>query len=409
MDNIVYVVRDVEIVLSEGELGRVRGVFKSYRRLMRILRRYCEYARKCEKYYRKYGEAYLGRSPGEMLSRNTLKNVLERRPELKIPSVTCYHRELLANVRTSGRQKHILAPWGVNKTVYINKSGELVIRGLGIRRELDGRTLDRIKWLEERGFKPAVTQVIWHGSRELLVKIVFKGVGRAPRKSDVIEAFKENRLSIIAIDINSVHGVYIGLFRVSNGKLVFTKYDRQNIRWLEVWQLQGRERELVSKLNKYWLTEKEFTELRRTRKYIKGKIKLNKNLALHKVIRLIEDERRLGREVVLALERCGKRDVERMLKRYGMPGYQKQCMSQFMQGWGKRLREIARTYSAWFILIGQYRNSVLCPYCEVEMERVGSRLMKCLHCNRRWDRDKVALWNIAKRALERVMKWTEEN
>lgn len=220
--------------------------------------------------------------------------------------------------------------------MYINKSGELVIRGLGIRRKLDDRTLDRIKWLEERGFKPAVTQVIWHGSRELLVKVVFRGVSRAPRKSDIIEAFKKNRLSIIAIDINGVHGVWIGLFRVSNGKLVFIKYDRQNVRWLEVWQLQGRERELVSKLNKYWLTEKEFTELRRTRKYIKGKIKLNKNLAVHKVIRLIEDERRLGREVVLALERCGRRDTERMLKRYRkLPGYQKQCVNWFMRGWEK--------------------------------------------------------------------------
>jgi len=344
-----------------------------------------------------------------VLSRDTLRRVLERYPELRIPSLTCYHRELLANIRTSGRQKHILAPWGVKKTVYINRKGELVIRGLNIRRELDSRTLDRIKRLEERGFKPVVALIIWRGDRRLLVKVVFKRASIVPGRSALIEAFKKDKLSIVSIDINSTHGVWIGLFRVANGKLTFIRDVKQNISWVRVWQLQGRERELMSKLDKYWLSKKEFTELRMIRRRIREKVKLNKNLVVHRIIELIEDERRLGREVVLALERCGKRDVERMLKKYRLPGHQKQCMSQFMQGWEKRLREVAWTYSAWYTVVSQRGNSTTCPYCEVEMEKVKNRTMKCPHCNRRWNRDKVALWNVARKALERVMKWTEEN
>jgi len=106
----VYVVRNVEVVLGESKLGRVREIFRRYRRLIRILRKYYEYARRCEEYYRKYGRVYLGGGSREVLSRSTLRRVLEEYPELRIPSLTCYHRELLANVRASGR--HILAPWG---------------------------------------------------------------------------------------------------------------------------------------------------------------------------------------------------------------------------------------------------------------------------------------------------------
>jgi len=404
MDNIVYVVRDVRIVLDDGEIERVKEVFKSYRKLMRILRKYCEYARRCEEYYRKYGRVYLGRGSREVLSRDTLKRILEKHPELKIPSLICYHRELLANVRASGRQKHILAPWGANKTVYINKNGELVIRGLNIRRELDGRTLDRIKRLEKRGFRPVVAQVVWRGSRELLVKVVFKGVSVVPKRRALIEAFKKDRLSIISVDVNAVHGVWIGLFRVANGKLTFIRDVKQNVDWVRVWQLKGRERELMSKLNRYWLTRKEFTELRIIRRYIREKIRLNKNLALHKVIGLIEDERRLGRTVVLALEKCGKKDVERMLKKYRLPRYQRESINQFMQGWEKRLREVAWTYGAWFMLIDQYKNSTICPHCRVEMKRVKNRTMKCSKCGRRWDRDRTSIWNIARKALEKVVK-----
>ena len=406
----VYVVRNVEVVLGESELGRVREIFRRYRRLIRILRKYYEYARRCEEYYRKYDRVYSGRGSREVLSRSTLRRVLEEYPELRIPSLTCYHRELLANVRTSGKQKHILAPWGAKKTVYINRSGELVIRGLNIRRELDSRTLDRIKRLEDLGFKPVVALIVWRGSRRLLVKIVFRGLSRVPRRIDVIEALKEDRLSIVSTDINSIHGIWIGLFRVVNGELVFIKDVRQNVRWVEVWQLQGRERELRNKLDKYWLSRREFTELRIIRKYIREKIRLNKNLAVHKVIELIEDERRLGRIVVLALEKCSKRDIERMLKRHRrLPRCQRWGMSWFMRGWEKRLRKVAWTYGAWFMSIDQYKNSVMCPQCRAEMKRVKSRIMKCLKCGKRWDRDKVALWNIARKALERVMKWLEEN
>ena len=76
---------------------------------------------------------------------------------------------------------------------------------------------------------------------------------------------------------------------------------------------------------------------------------------------------------------------------------------------GKRLKEIAWTYSVWFAIVNQRGNSTTCPYCGVKMERVKNRTMKCSKCGRRWNRDKVALWNVAKRALERVMKWMEEN
>jgi len=410
MDSIVYVVRDVEIVLDDGEIERVREVFKSYRKLMRILRKYCECARNCKKYHRKYSEAYLGRSPEEMLNRNTLKKVLERHPELKIPSVTCFHRELLANVKAGGKQRHILAPWGRNKTIYINRKGELVIRGLNIRRELDSRTLDRIRRLKERGFRPVVAQIIWRGSRRLLVKVVFRGLSRVPRRIDVIEALKEDRLSIVSTDINSIHGIWIGLFRVVNGEISLMNVSKQNVDWVRVWQLKGRERELMSKLDRYWLTRKEFTELRIIRKYIREKIRLNKNLAVHKIIELIEEEKKLGRTVVLALERCSKRDVERMLKRYRrLPRYQRWGMSWFMRGWEKRLKEVARTYGAWFISIDQYKNSTICPHCRVEMKRVKNRTMKCPRCGKRWDRDKTSIWNIARKALERIIKWIEEN
>ena len=410
MDNIVYVVRDVRIVLDDGEIERVREVFKSYRKLMRILRKYCEYTRKCEKYHRKYGEAYLGRSPGEILSRNTLKKVLESRPELKIPSVTCYHRELLANVKAGGKQRHILAPWGHNKTIYINRKGELVIRGLGIRRELDYKVLHRIKWLEKRGFRPVVAQIIWRGDRRLLVKVVFRGLSRVPKRDDVVEALERDRLTIISIDVNAIHGIYLGVFRVNRGKFVLTKCERQNVKWVELWQLQGKERKLVGKLDKRWLSKEEFTELRIIRKHIKEKLRLNKNLVINKIIEAIDSEKRVGRTVLLALEKCDEKVIERILREYReLPKYQRYSISLFMRGWMRRVKRVAETYGALFIVVSQYRNSVLCPYCEVEMKRVRNRVMKCPRCNRKWNRDKVALWNVARKVLERVMKRTEEN
>jgi len=408
MDNIVYIARNVEVVLGESELERVREIFRRYRRLVRILRKYCEYARRCEEYYRKYGRVYLGRGSREVLSRDTLRRVLERYPELRIPSLTCYHRELLANVKTSGRQKHILAPWGANKTVYINKNGELVIRGLNIRRELDSRTLDRIRRLEDLGFKPVVALIVWRGDRRLLVKVVFRGVSIVPKRDDIVEALKEDRLSIISVDINSIHGVSIGLFRVVSGELVFVKDVRQNVRWLEVWQLQGREGELVSKLDRYWLSKKEFTELRIIRKHIKEKIKLNKNLAVHRIIELIEGEREAGRTVVLAMEKCNERDVEEILKRYRLPRYQRQCTNQFMRGWEKRLKEAAWAYGTRYVVVSPLYCSCTCPYCGVKMEKVKSRIMKCPKCRRRWNRDRTSLSNIAKKALEKIVKWIED-
>ena len=410
MRNFVYVVRDIVIMLNEAELERIRDIYKRYRELMRVLKKYYEYARRYEKYCRKYNKEYLGRTPREMLSRATLKRILEKHSELKIPSLTCYDREILANVKAVGKQRHILASWRENKTIYVNRKGELVIRGLGIRRELDYKVLHRIKWLEKRGFRPVVAQIIWRGDRRLLVKVVFRGLSRVPKRDDVVEALERDRLTIISIDVNAIHGIYLGVFRVNRGKLILTKCEKQNIKWVELWQLQGKERKLVGKLDKRWLSREEFIELRTIRKHIKEKLRLNKNLVINKIIEAIDSEKRVGRTVLLALEKCDEKVIERILREYReLPKYQRYCTSLFMRGWMRRVKRVAETYGALFIVVSQYRNSVLCPYCEVEMKRVRNRVMKCPRCDRKWNRDKVALWNVARKVLERVMKRTEEN
>jgi len=79
-----------------------------------------------------------------------------------------------------------------------------------------------------------VAQIIWRSSRRLLVKVVFRGSRRPLRRIDVIEALRDGRLNIVSVDINSIHGVWIGLFRVVDSRLVFIKDVRQNVRWVEV-------------------------------------------------------------------------------------------------------------------------------------------------------------------------------
>jgi len=263
-----------------------------------------------------------------------------------------------------------------------------------------------IKKRESWGWKPVelVLKFLNFTKRNGLfeVIVVFKVSVKKISIEDIREALRSSRLSLISVDINAIHGAYFGLFRVQDSELKLIGVRKTNVNWRLVEYHLKRKAELQSKLKKKGLSSREFRELRQLERRIKNLVQCPKRRGINILRELIRKEERLGRTVVVAIEDLGKEDVEEMCNHSSSVN---RAISWFMQGWRKRIEFLCRIEGAYFTVVDKKYSSKQCPRCKKKMKKIGhTRWLYCSNCNRSYHRDLVALYNLARRAVERIQK-----
>ena len=232
--------------------------------------------------------------------------------------------------------------------------------------------------------------------------IVFKVPFKKISLSEVREALSNSRLSIISVDINAIHGVYFGVFRFQDGELKLIKVMKVNVDWHLLEEHIKRITELKNKLRSRGLRSKEFRELRQLERRIGNLVQYPKYRGIGVLRKLIRGEQSLGRVVVIAVEDIDERDIEEM---YNHSSRINRAIHLFMQGWRKRIEFLCRIEGAYFTVVDKKYSSKQCPRCKKKMKKIGhTRWLYCSNCNRSYHRDLVALYNLARRAVERIQK-----
>ena len=218
---------------------------------------------------------------------------------------------------------------------------------------------------------------------------------------DVESTLNENKLSIISIDINAIHGVYFGVFRVFDGRLKLVEVRKVNANWRLLEEHVKRISELQSKLKRKGLSSKEFRELRQLRRRVKNMIKFPKRKGLGLIREIIRKEQHLGRVVLVAVEDINERDIEEMCNHGSKVN---RAVQWFMSGWCKKIKFLAKIEGAFFMIVNKKYSSKQCPRCSKIMEFIDNRWLYCKYCSTRYHRDLTALENLAKRAIEKIQK-----
>jgi len=258
---------------------------------------------------------------------------------------------------------------------------------------------------EEWGWRPVFLLIKFLGfsRRNGLFEVIvsFKVPVRKISLNDVKSALSENKLSLISMDINAIHGVYFGVFRAEEGELKLVRVRKVNCSWRLIEMHVERISELQSKLRKKGLSPREFRELRQLERRIKNLVQYPKRKGLGVLRELIRREQKLGRVVVIAVENIDKRDIERM---YNNTGSVNRAIHRFMQGWFKKVKFLARIEGAFFMVVDKSYSSKQCPVCGKLMRYVNNRWFYCSRCGKSYHRDLIALHNLAKKALKRIQK-----
>ena len=233
------------------------------------------------------------------------------------------------------------------------------------------------------------------------VALIFKVPAKKITANIVRSALNGNKLSIVSIDINAIHGVYFGVFRVEEDELKLVRVRKVNCSWHLLERHVERRAELQSKLREKGLSPREFRELRQLERRIKNLVQYPKRKGLGLIRELIRREQELDRVVVIAVENIDKKDIEGMCNHGSRIN---RAIEWFMSGWFKRIKFLAKVEGAYFVIVNKRYSSKQCPLCGKVMEFIGNRWLYCNQCNRKYHRDLVALRNLAKRALEKIRK-----
>ena len=262
-----------------------------------------------------------------------------------------------------------------------------------------------IKKREEWGWKPVfvILKFLCFTRRNGLfeVALIFKVPAKKITANIVKSALNENKLSIVSIDINAIHGVYYGLYRFQDSELKLIKVMKTNVDWRLVEKHTERKAELQSKLRRKGLSSSEFRELRLLERRISNLVQYPKRRGLSILRELIRREQHLGRKVIVVVEDIDKKDIEGMCNHNSRIN---RAISRFMQGWFKKIRFLCRIEGVFFMIVNKEYSSKQCPQCGKKMEYISNRWLYCNQCDKKYHRDLVALRNLAIRALEKIKK-----
>ncbi len=333
------------------------------------------------------------------VQRYRMKNLIIRNREKLVEAYIkskCYRADSLILFNRYGYKYTCYI--GLKNKAFLRIGGE-INTWLPVKRSI----FKAVKKREEWGWKPVfiILKFLGFSKRNGLfeVALIFKVPAKKISLSDVKSALSENRLSVISIDINAIHGTYTGLFRVQGSELKLINVRKTNTSWRLVERHIERISELKSKLRKKGLSPREFRELRQLERRIRNLIQYPKRKGLGVLRELIRREQKLGRVVVIAVENIDKRDIEKM---YNNTSSVNRAIHLFMQGWFKKVKFLARIEGAFFMVVDKSCSSKQCPVCGKLMKFIDNRWLYCSQCSKSYHRDLAALRNLAKRALEKI-------
>ena len=390
----VFAALKFRIKISKREAERIYRVMKEYRGRIKKIKVLVGLLRK-----QGYSEEEALR---KAIQRYKMRNLI-------IPG---YHNQIRAYIKSKVYRADsliVFLRYGYKYTCYFVEKDSRVFLRLGgefnawipVKRSV----FKAVKKREEWSWKPVELILKFLGFTErnglFEVIVVFKVPAKKITANIVKNALSENRLSVISIDINAIHGTYIGLFRVQGSELKLINVRKTNTSWRLVERHIERISELKSKLKKEGLSSREFRELRQLERRIGNLIECPKRRGLGILRELIRREQSLGRKVVVVIENISEKDVQGMCNHGSEIN---RTIKWFMSGWQKRVKFLARIEGVFFMIVNKEYSSKKCPVCGKVMKYIDNRWLYCSQCGKSYHRDLVALRNLAIRALEKIKK-----
>ncbi|RLE78354.1 MAG: hypothetical protein DRJ52_10630 [Thermoprotei archaeon] len=336
------------------------------------------------------------------VQRYKMKNLIIRNREKLVEAYIkskCYRADSLILFNRYGYKYTCYIGLKENK-VFLRIGGE-INTWLPIKRSI----FKAVKKREEWGWKPVfvILKFLCFTRKNGLfeVTLIFKVSSKKISLSGVKSALNENKLSVISVDLNAVHGTYFGVFRVKDNELKEVKVMKVNVDWCLLERHVERRAELQGKLREKGLSSREFRELRQLERRISNLVQYPKRRGLSILRELIRGEQSLGRVVVVVLENISEKDVQKMCNHGSEIN---RTIKWFMSGWQKRVKFLARIEGVFFMIVNKEYSSKKCPVCGKVMKYIDNRWLYCSQCGKSYHRDLVALRNLAIRALEKIKK-----